>query len=164
MPTLDMREQCPLMSAFTQEVIRIRPIATFTLPNKVLEDTMLMGYKIKENTTIMPCLRNSMFDETLWPEPNLFKPERFLDSNNNLIIAKPSHGWLPFGAGKRSCIGEKLTLTNMFLIQCRLIQKTRKLGSFDLQLKDGKSKQDLLSGDPTKIHLFTAQDFSIKMC
>jgi len=31
-------------------------------------------------------------------------------------------------------------------------------------LSDGKSKQDLLSGDPTKIHLFTAQDFSIKIC
>jgi len=122
----------------------------------------LMGYKIPTSTTVLPFLRNCMLDENAWPEAQVFKPERFLDSNNNLIVAKASQGWLPFSSGKRVCIGEKLAMANLFLIQCRLIQRTRKLGSFHLHLKDGQSIEDLLSGDLTNVAFYSAPNFKVK--
>jgi len=155
MPTLDMREQCPFMTAFTQEVMRIRPTAPFAL-----EAAELMGYKIPTSTTVLPFLRNCMLDENVWPEAKELKPERFLDSNNNLIIAKPSQGWTVFGPGKRACPGEKLAMTNLFLIQCRLIQRTRKLGSFYLHLKDGQSIEELLYGDLTHVAFYSAPNLN----
>jgi len=68
---------------------------------------------------------------------------------------------LPFSAGRRACIGEKLAMTDLFLIQVRLIQKTRRLGSFQL-IKDGRSKEDLY-GNPERIVIYSAADYAMKL-
>jgi len=103
-----------------------------------------------------------MSSEKYWSSAKEFKPERFLDSNNNLIVAKASQGWLPFGGGKRACPGEKLAMTNLFLLQCRLIQKTRKFGCFKLTCDSG-SKADLLECDPLVLTFCLPREFHVKI-
>jgi len=159
MPTIDMRAQCPFMTAFTQEVLRIRPPGPF-IPRKALDNAVINGIQVPAETSVIAFVL--MSSEKYWPEPKEFEPKRFFDSNNNLIVPKVSQGWLLFGGGKRGCPGEKLAMTNLFLMQCRLIQKTRKFGCFKLASDEG-SKFDLLKGDPLNIGTYAPRDFNIKI-
>lgn len=56
--------------------------------------------------------------ESLWEEPEKFKPERFVVDNR---LVKPEH-FLPFGGGRRSCMGYKMVQFVSFGILSRLLQ------------------------------------------
>jgi cytochrome P450 len=49
------------------------------------ENTTLKGYNIPKGTWVFPLLVAVAEDEKLWPEPELFKPERFLDASGNFV-------------------------------------------------------------------------------
>ena len=62
---------------------------------------------------------------------------------------KPNSYFTPFGAGRRSCLGEKLALVNMFLILAGLFHQTK--GKL-ISLPNGPGSADLrpeTRGDPT---------------
>lgn len=56
--------------------------------------------------------------EKLWDEPELFKPERFIVGGR---LIKPEH-FLPFGGGRRSCMGYKMVQLVSFGILSGLLQ------------------------------------------
>lgn len=56
--------------------------------------------------------------EKLWEDPELFKPERFIVNNH---VVKPEH-FLPFGGGRRSCMGYKMVQLVSFGILTGLLQ------------------------------------------
>jgi cytochrome P450 len=58
--------------------------------------------------------------KAIWSDPETFRPERFLDSNNNVINA---HKILPFGLGKRVCLGEALARASLFSYFTSLMQR-----------------------------------------
>jgi cytochrome P450 family 307 subfamily A len=57
--------------------------------------------------------------EELWEQPEKFKPERFIRDDR---FTKPDH-FLPFGGGKRSCMGSKMVQLVSFGILGGLMQK-----------------------------------------
>merc|ERR1712130_913039 len=57
-----------------------------------------------------------------WPEPELFKPERFLKENADKIVP---YSWLPFGAGPRACIGERFAMAEMKMALAKVFSKFR---------------------------------------
>ena len=63
-----------------------------------------------------------MKDQKYWSNPDQFIPERFL-SNGKYITTRPS-AFIPFGVGRRVCLGEKLAIADLFLVLVRFIQKT----------------------------------------
>ena len=160
-PTQDMKEKCPFMTAFTLEVMRFKPLAPFAIPHKALEDTEVSGYRIKAGTAVMPSLFNSLYDENQWTDPGVFKPERFLE--NGKVISRPNACFIPFSTGSRACIGEKLALTDIFLILTRIFQRTRGMGSFQLVLKDGQTQESLVYGDISKVTSHCSAEFNLKL-
>lgn len=54
-----------------------------------------------------------------WKEPDKFEPMRFLQSGR---LIKPDH-FLPFGAGRRSCMGYKLVQYISFSVVSSIMQK-----------------------------------------
>lgn len=56
---------------------------------------------------------------TLWDEPEKFEPKRFL-SNGRLL--KPDH-FIPFGMGRRSCMGYKMVQFLSFSIVGNLLKE-----------------------------------------
>ena len=61
------------------------------------------GLEIKKGTVIRFPFYVIHHNPEFWPEPEVFKPERFLKENAHTI--KP-FSWLPFGSGPRQCIGK----------------------------------------------------------
>jgi methyl farnesoate epoxidase/farnesoate epoxidase len=59
-------------------------------------------------------------DREHWGDPEVFRPERFLDGNKNVVMDE----WMiPFGAGKRVCLGEVLARSTVFLFFTTLLQE-----------------------------------------
>ena len=59
-------------------------------------------------------------DPDLWGDPENFRPERFLDSDGNIVN---EHKLLTFSIGKRNCIGEAVAETAIFSFLTGLIQR-----------------------------------------
>lgn len=73
-----------------------------------------------QDTMVIPnfhgILRGSEFG---WDDPEVFRPDRFI--NDGKIIPLPDN-FLPFGLGKRRCMGETLAKANLFLFISALLQ------------------------------------------
>ena len=63
-------------------------------------------------------------DPDLWVDPENFRPERFLDSEGNIVN---EHKLLTFSIGKRNCIGEAVAETAIFSFLTGLIQQYKLL-------------------------------------
>ena len=78
------------------------------------------GYDIPKGTTVFInhfALHN---DANFWKDVDKFDPYRYLNKDGN-IDAKPEN-WLPFGAGRRVCLAEPISRTELILIAANLLQ------------------------------------------
>lgn len=64
----------------------------------------ISGYKIEKDTFIFLNNYDLNMSEELWTSPKEFMPERFVQNSK---LLKPEH-FLPFGGGRRSCMGYKM--------------------------------------------------------
>lgn len=125
--SLKDRQYLPLVEATILEGLRIAPVAPLSVPHAVHEDVNFRGFLIPKETTVLVNIHSVMKDPTIWPEPNSFKPERFLDSDGAVCIPKE---FLPFSIGRRSCLGESLARMELFLYVTSLLK------TFTLQIAD----------------------------
>ena len=94
------------LDAVVKETLRLRPIIdaaerTLTAPR------MVAGWQLPAGTKVYPGTLLVQMREDLYPAPNSFQPERFLDGTVE------SYAWLPFGGGIRRCIGAALAQAEM---------------------------------------------------
>ena len=87
----------------------------------------LGGYDIPGKVTVLAYYTSMMRDSKYWPEPLVFKPERFIVSNKegteSKIASFRHDGWAPFSLGHRACIGESLAKLELVYIIAGLLQK-----------------------------------------
>ncbi|VDM98660.1 unnamed protein product [Thelazia callipaeda] len=101
------------------EVQRIINILPWHIPHATTQDTSLCGYKIKKGTIIMPQIGAINFDEELYPNAENFEPSRFLNTDGTF---RNIEHFMPFGTGKRSCLGEALARMELFIILTTMLQ------------------------------------------
>lgn len=80
---------------------------------------LFAGYTVQKGTLIFLNNYTLNMSPDLWDEPKAFMPERFLNAEGRLT--KPQH-FLPFGGGRRSCMGYKMTQLISFSILASLLQ------------------------------------------
>jgi len=61
-----------------------------------------------------------MHDKNYWKDPETFRPERFLDETHSKIIN--TERLVPFGYGKRMCIGSSLAQSELYLFMASFLQ------------------------------------------
>ncbi|GAU92109.1 hypothetical protein RvY_04234 [Ramazzottius varieornatus] len=110
--TLDHRDELVYTEAVILETLRVYPLLPFAIPHQATDDTMLGGYLIPKGTTVMMHLYSILHDPELWDNVEEFKPDRFIKDGK---ISVPEY-FVPFGAGRRSCIGEQLARKELFLV------------------------------------------------
>ncbi|CAG7830843.1 unnamed protein product, partial [Allacma fusca] len=119
-PSLHDEPNMPYAQAVINETLRMSSIASFGIFHKTLEDVKFKGFFIPKNTLIIGNQYAANFDEATWGDPNVFRPERFLDSEGNLTREKEV---MAFSYGKRSCIGERLARNQLFLFSTNIFQQ-----------------------------------------
>ncbi|CAA0830377.1 Cytochrome P450 76C4 [Striga hermonthica] len=128
-------ENMPYLQAVVKETFRLHPVAPLLLPRNTKEDTNYMGYRIPKDTQVFVNVWAIGRDQEVWPDPLEFRPERFLGSN---IEYNGQHFELiPFGSGRRICIGYQLARRTVHLAMATLVQ------SFDWDLGPGIKPEDI---------------------
>jgi cytochrome P450 len=141
-PNLGHRANCHYTAAFIAETLRFRHIVPAGLPHKATVDVELGGHKIMKDTTILAIFNVGLHDKKTWGDPEVFRPERFLDEKGR-FGARPNALYTPFSSGRRTCPGEKLALADIFFVIARFFQKTK---DYEFILPEGPGSVDL-AGD-----------------
>ncbi|XP_066275180.1 cytochrome P450 2U1-like [Branchiostoma lanceolatum] len=119
LPTLAHRSQLPYVNACLLEAMRIRAVSPL-IRHATTQEVKVQGYNIPNGTQVLMNLHSLNMDPAYWPDPDRFDPERFLDKEMN-VINKPV-SFMPFGGGRRVCLGEQLARMELFLFFSTLLQ------------------------------------------
>jgi cytochrome P450 len=126
-PTADDAEKLVWTSACFQEAIRLYPPA-WVFEREAVEDDSLDGHVIPAGSTLLFPTYLIHRDPRLWPNPEAFDPRRFLPENAR---AHPRYAYVPFGAGRRMCVGAGFSIMEATLITAMIARR------FELNLVAG---------------------------
>ena len=81
-----------------RETLRLRPVIA-VVARRLTRAASIGGRELPAGTVVVPCILLVHRRPDVYPEPDAFRPERFLDR------PPATYTWLPFGGGVRRCIG-----------------------------------------------------------
>ena len=116
-PDPSLIAKLPYLTAVCQETLRIYPIAMNAFFRVVESPIEIMGYEIPVGTAIIPSIYLAHHREEVYPQPNQFKPERFLERQFS------PYEYLPFGGGNRRCIGMAFAQYEMKLVLATILSR-----------------------------------------
>ena len=94
------------LEAVCMESLRVRPVV-YQVNRKLTEPLQLAAYRIPAGTTLASSIDLVHHSARHYPDPEVFRPQRFLDQR-----ADPSV-WFPFGGGVRRCLGATFAQVEM---------------------------------------------------
>jgi cytochrome P450 len=120
-PAADDLPRLPYLSRVVDESLRRYP-PIWLFPRDANADGELGGYRIPANTSILLTPYASHHNPAYWDDPEEFDPDRFLPERS---AGRPRYAYLPFGGGRRQCIGYYLALLELRLIVAMVVQRFR---------------------------------------
>ncbi|XP_074334464.1 cytochrome P450 CYP82D47-like [Apium graveolens] len=109
------------LQAIFKESMRLYPASLLLPPRESLEDCVVSGYNVPKHTRLIVNVSKIHRDPQVWPNPDEFRPERFLTSHQNVDVKGNQYELLPFGSGRRRCPGMFLGLRLVQLALASLI-------------------------------------------
>ncbi len=113
------------LTATIQETLRIRPVLPNVAPRLVAKPIEIGGWTYPEGCSLVLNSYLIHHDPEIYPEPDAFRPERFLDEQPG------TYTWIPFGGGRRRCLGASFAMLEMKIVL------RQALSSFELRRKVG---------------------------
>jgi len=107
------------LDATIKETLRMRPVI-LDLARRLTRDIELAGYRIPAGALVLPSIAAIHYRDDLYPKPNEFRPERFLDGGG-----AESYTWIPFGGGVRRCIGASFAQFEMRVIIRTILERAQ---------------------------------------
>jgi cytochrome P450 len=108
LPNFGDEMSLPYVSALVKVVMRWHPVAPIAVPHRLVTDDVYEGYFLPAGSMVIGNAWAVLHDESVFPEPNQFRPERFLDPNVKLPEAV-------FGFGRRICPGRFMARSSMWI-------------------------------------------------
>jgi cytochrome P450 family 138 len=105
-----------LREATIREVQRSRPVIAFA-SRVVRKPFALDGYQLPIGTRLLLAACLTHYDPNLFPHPERFEPDRFLDK------LPDTYSWIPFGGGIRRCIGATFAHMEMDVVLRVLLER-----------------------------------------
>jgi cytochrome P450/predicted unusual protein kinase regulating ubiquinone biosynthesis (AarF/ABC1/UbiB family) len=104
------------LDAVCRETLRLTPIVPL-VGRRLTRPMTIGGVALPAGVVAAPCIYLAHRRPARWPEPERFRPERFLDS-------KPTPWeFLPFGGGMRRCLGMAFALVEMKIVLAEVLSR-----------------------------------------
>jgi cytochrome P450 len=94
--------------------------AVWLIAREAIEDDLIDGHHIRPGTTVLIPIHHIHHDGRWWPDPETFDPTRFV---GDAAKGRPRPAYLPFGGGRRVCIGQSFALMEMVLMASIMSQR-----------------------------------------
>jgi cytochrome P450 len=108
----------PYLDAVIKEVLRLRPVVP-AVGRRLKEPITLGRYEIPAGELVVPVSFLTHRLASVYPEPEAFRPERFVDR-------KPDpYAWFPFGGGARRCLGMTFSLHELKVVLATVLSSVR---------------------------------------
>jgi cytochrome P450 len=109
------------LDAVVKETLRARPVI-FDVIRKVTRPVDLAGYRLPAGISVLPLIMLVQRESQHFPDPDAFRPERFLEGEGG------TYTWFPFGGGRRRCLGAAFATLEMKTV-LRTVLSRRELGT-----------------------------------
>jgi phenylacetate 2-hydroxylase len=116
-----VEEKVPYLTAFTKEVLRYFTVIPICLPRVSIKDITWNGVLIPAGTTFYMNAYAADYDEERFKDPHSFRPERYLNENEDGPIENEGTPHFAYGAGSRMCAGSHLANRELYVAFVRLI-------------------------------------------
>jgi cytochrome P450 family 135 len=104
------------LDATIKETLRARPVIV-DVARKLTAAASIGGYELPAGTFVMPAIAAMHYREDLFPDPEEFRPERFLEGKPDTYV------WIPFGGGVRRCIGAAFAEYEMRVVLGAILER-----------------------------------------
>jgi cytochrome P450 len=121
MPSAEDAERLPWTAACFQEALRLRS-PVWIMEREAIGEDEIDGHRIPAGATLLIPVYLLHHDPRLWPDPERFDPSRFLPDRAR---EHPRGAYMPFGAGRRVCIGAGFAILEATLITAMIAQRFR---------------------------------------
>ncbi|KAF2233589.1 cytochrome P450 [Viridothelium virens] len=105
-PSIQTCSKLPYLNAVMKETLRLYPPFSGAQPRRFRSDVVIDGYVIPAGTSVSMCMYAMHRNPEVFPEPERFWPERWLDVSEGRMREMERYFW-PFSAGDRRCTGEQ---------------------------------------------------------
>jgi cytochrome P450 len=116
------------LGATVKETLRARPVIV-DVGRKLTAPATIGGYELEAGSFVLAAIAALHYREDSFPEPEAFRPERFLDTKVD------NYAWIPFGGGVRRCIGAAFAEYEMRTILREFVERA------DLRSADAKPEK-----------------------
>ena len=106
------------LTATIQETLRLRPVISIVI-RRLTEAIEMGGYELPAGVAVVPSIHLIHRDPTIYPEPERFRPERFLETPPG------TYTWIPFGGGVRRCLGASFAQQEMAIVLRELVSRRK---------------------------------------
>ncbi|KAI3821084.1 hypothetical protein L1987_08641 [Smallanthus sonchifolius] len=120
------------LQAIIKETMRLYPAGPLSLPHESTEDCIVGGYTVPKGTRLLVNIWKIHHDPQIWTDPFEFQPERFLTSQKEIDVKGRHFELIPFGSGRRICLGSSFALEIVQFILASIIH------GFDFQKQSTK--------------------------
>jgi cytochrome P450 len=109
------------LSATIQEIMRRKPVLMNAEPRLVKKQVEIGGVRYPPGVVLIASAFLVHHDPEVYPDPHSFRPERFLESEGGQ--APGTYTWLPFGGGRRRCLGASFAMLEMKIVLRAVIER-----------------------------------------
>ncbi|HKG19854.1 MAG TPA: cytochrome P450 [Candidatus Limnocylindrales bacterium] len=120
-PSPDVVSALPYTQAIVNETLRLYPPAYVT-GREAIRQTRVGGTAIPKGHIILISMYTTHRDARFFPEPDEFRPERWLDGLEKRL---PRGAFIPFGMGSRMCIGAAFAMMEAVLLLATIARRWR---------------------------------------
>lgn len=106
------------LDAVIKEALRLRPVLPI-VGRQLTRPLRLADRDFEAGTVLAPCIYLAHRRPESFPEPEVFRPERFLNKRPD------AYAWFPFGGGPRRCLGATFALEEMKVVLAVLLSRYR---------------------------------------
>jgi hypothetical protein len=125
LPDFDDIPNLPTIRAVVKETLRWRPVTAGGVPHLLVQDDVYNGFFIPAGTNVHANQWAIHRDPDLYPDPESFNPDRWLDPKfptyKEPLSTYPNlHNYSAFGFGRRICPGQNIAERSLNILTSRI--------------------------------------------